>query len=195
MPKNVGFSAHVRMCNAAYGIRLSHHVKFYFRFRQLIGLPVWGQFCCGCKSEESSTFVSGNIQYTFQYYMSPFCRSSSFFRWSSFYRLSSFLRSSSFFSLSSFFWLSSFLGCLHFRGCLHFEVIFLIYPLIRATFFYSIKIRLETPKIKFFYCIGNRKKTECDTTQLCFAHNAPSVYCLKYHIAKLTLMPLFLVLS
>ena len=95
---------------------------------------VWGQFCCSCKVEESSTFFSGNIQYTFQYYMSPFCRSSSFFRWSSFYRLSSFLRSSSFFSLSSFFWSSSFLGRLHFRGCLHFEVIFLIYPLIRATF-------------------------------------------------------------
>ena len=112
-----------------------HHIKFYFRFRQLIGLPVWGQFCCGCKGEESSTFFSGNIQYTFQYYMSPFCRSSSFFRWSSFYRLSSFLRSSSFFSLSSFFWSSSFLGHLHFRGCLHFEVIFLIYPLIRATSF------------------------------------------------------------
>ena len=146
MPKNVGYFAHVRMCNAAYGIRLSHHVKFYFRFRQLIGLPVWGQFCCGCKGEESSTFFSGNIQYTFQYYMSPFCRSSSFFRWSSFYRLSSFLRSSSFFSLSSFFWSSSFLGRLHFRGCLHFEVIFLIHPLIRATFFTASKSDLKHQK-------------------------------------------------
>ena len=134
----------MRMCNAAYGICLSHHVKFYFRFRQLIGLPVWGQFCCGCKGEESSTFFSGNIQYTFQYYMSLFCGSSSFLRWSSIYRSSSFFRS------SSVFWLSSFLGFLHLRRCLYFEVIFLIYQLIRATFFYSIKIRLETPKIKTF---------------------------------------------
>ena len=101
-------------------VHFFHHLKFYFRFRQLIGLPVWGQFCCGCKGEESSTFFSGNIQYTFQYYMSPFCGSSSFFRWSSFYRSSSFFRSSSFLACLHFLGHLPFSSCLHFIGRLHF---------------------------------------------------------------------------
>ena len=39
-------------------------MKFYFRFGQLIGFPVWGQLCCGCQGEESKTCFSGNILYT-----------------------------------------------------------------------------------------------------------------------------------
>ena len=86
------------------------------------------------------------------------------FRWSSFYSSSSFCSLSSFFILSSFFWLSSFLGRLHFRGCLHFEVIFLIYQLIRATFLQHQNPTWNTKNKNFLLY---RKKTECDTTQLC----------------------------
>ena len=39
-------------------------MKFYFRFKQLIGFPVLGQLCCGCQGEESKTCFSGNILYT-----------------------------------------------------------------------------------------------------------------------------------
>ena len=39
-------------------------MKFFFRLRQLIGFPVWGQLCCGCQGEESYTCFSGNMLYT-----------------------------------------------------------------------------------------------------------------------------------
>ena len=35
-------------------IHFFRHVEFYFRFRQLISIPVWGQFYCACLDEESS---------------------------------------------------------------------------------------------------------------------------------------------
>ena len=42
-------------------VHFFHHVKFFFRFRQQIGFPLWGQLCCGCQGEESKKFCSGNI--------------------------------------------------------------------------------------------------------------------------------------
>ena len=44
-------------------------MKFYFRFRQLIGFPVWGQLYCGCQ---------GELWIFFQViYYAPYWRSSS----------------------------------------------------------------------------------------------------------------------
>ena len=41
------------LAHARCRVHFFYHVKFFFRFRQLIGFPVWGQFCCGCQVEES----------------------------------------------------------------------------------------------------------------------------------------------
>ena len=74
-----------------------HHVKFYFRYRQLISFPVSGQLCCDSQDKESPTVFSGNMKCPLHCYISPFWGSSSFFRLSAFFRLSSFFWSSSFF--------------------------------------------------------------------------------------------------
>ena len=52
-------------------IHFFRHVEFYFRFRQLISFPVWGQLYCACLGEGSSTIFSGNKWGTLHCYMSP----------------------------------------------------------------------------------------------------------------------------
>ena len=47
-------------------VHFFHHVKFYFRFGQLIGFPVWGQLCCGYQGEESWIFFSCNVLLSYQ---------------------------------------------------------------------------------------------------------------------------------
>ena len=87
-------------CTCAHAwchIHFFHHVKFYFRLRQLIAFPVSGQLCCDSQGKESSTFFSGNMKCSLHCYISPFWGSSSFFRLSAFFRLTSFCWSSSFF--------------------------------------------------------------------------------------------------
>ena len=80
-------------------LHIFHHIEFYFRLRQRIAFPVWGQLCCACQGDESSTKFSGNIWCTLQKcYMSPF------------WGLSASLMSSSFLWPCSFFGLSTFWG-------------------------------------------------------------------------------------
>jgi len=80
-------------CTCAHAwchIHFFHHVKFYFRFRQLIAFPVSGQLCCDSQGKESSTFFSGNMKYPYIVTYLHFGGRLDFFRLSAFFRLSSF---------------------------------------------------------------------------------------------------------
>ena len=105
-------------CTCAHAwchIHFFHHVKFYFRFGQLIAFPVSGQLCCYSQGKESSTFFSGNMKWPLHCNISPFWGSSSLFRLSAFIWLSSFFWSSSYFRSSLFSWTSSIFNLIQFN--------------------------------------------------------------------------------
>ena len=126
LPKNGLFFTHSHAQCRKYCF---HHVKFCFWFSQLIGVPVWDQFCCGCQYKESSTSFSGNMQYTLQslYFGAGLnC-------WGCLHCLCHlyFLGCLHFWGYLHFWGCLHFYGRLHFWGPFHFEVVFWIYLMIR----------------------------------------------------------------
>ena len=44
-------------------VHFFHHVEFYFRLRQQISFPVWGQLRCACQGEELNNLENSEKKY------------------------------------------------------------------------------------------------------------------------------------